>query len=64
MLFPRMSIDVYDRLKKGAHVPIQMLDGLRIVQQMCDALENCWDRGLYHVDLRITNVLVRYWFIS
>lgn len=64
VLFPRMNIDVYDRLTKCPDVPIQMLDGLRVVQQMCDALENCWERGLYHVDLRITNVLVRDWFIS
>lgn len=58
VLFPRMSIDLFDRLTRFPDVPVQMLDGLRIVQHMIDALDNCWTRGLYHVDLRITNVLV------
>jgi len=59
VLFPRMNIDLFDRLERCSEVPVQILDGLRIVQQMTDALENCWIRGLHHVDLRITNVLVR-----
>ena len=58
VLFPRMSNDLFDRLTRRPDDPVQMLDGLRIVQQMIDALDNCWTRGLYHVDLRITNVLV------
>ena len=58
VLLPRMSIDLFDRLEKANDVPVVISDGLRIVQQMADAIGNCWNRGLYHVDLRITNVLV------
>ena len=63
ILFPRMSIDLFDRLESCHDIPVQMLDGLRIVKHMTDALENCWDRGLHHVDLRITNVLVTIFII-
>ncbi|KAJ7342696.1 hypothetical protein OS493_040657 [Desmophyllum pertusum] len=59
VLFPRMSIDLFDRLQPSGHRnAVPMVQGLRIVQQMTDALENCWVRGIHHVDLRITNVLV------
>ena len=58
VLFPRMNIDLFDRLERCPEDPVQFLDGLRIVQQITDALENCWSRGLHHIDLRITNVLV------
>ena len=64
VLFPRMNIDLYDRLQGNQENPIGLLRGLEIVQQMTDALENCWIRGLYHVDLRITNVLVLMMFYS
>ena len=55
MLLPRMRIDLYDRLNRGH---LQFKDGLRIVEQITAAFEDCWDRGLHHVDLRISNVLV------
>ena len=58
VLFPRMNIDLFDRLQSNQENPIGLIRGLRIVQQMTDALENCWIKGIYHVDLRITNVLV------
>ncbi|XP_078380670.1 dual serine/threonine and tyrosine protein kinase-like isoform X2 [Oculina patagonica] len=56
VLFPRMCVDLFDRLQSDN--PIPLVQGLRIVQQMTDALENCWLRGIHHVDLRITNVLL------
>ena len=62
VLFPRMNIDLFDRLQDYQENPIGLLRGLSIVQQMTDALENCWIRGFHHVDLRITNVLVRMSF--
>ena len=58
VLFPRMNIDLFDRLISNQENPIGLIRGLKIVQQMTDALENCWIRGIHHVDLRITNVLV------
>lgn len=58
VLLPRMSIDLFDRLERACDVPVLISDGLRIVRQMADAIRNCWNRGLYHVDLRITNVLL------
>ncbi|XP_015769027.1 PREDICTED: uncharacterized protein LOC107347578 [Acropora digitifera] len=59
VLYPRMQTDLFDRLTKcSKEAPILFHDGLRIVLQMIEALESCWDRGLYHIDLRITNVLV------
>jgi len=64
VLFPRMNTDLFDRLQTGQENPIKLLQGLRIVQQMTDALKNCWTRGIYHVDLRITNVLVLINFYS
>lgn len=64
VLFPRMDEDLFDRLQSGEKNPIGLVQGLRIVQQMTDALENCWIRGIHHVDLRITNVLVLIIFTS
>ena len=64
VLFPRMVVDLFDRLQSGEKNPIGLVQGLRIVQQMTDALENCWIRGIHHVDLRITNVLVLIIFTS
>ena len=64
VLFPRMDRDLYDRLQHNEENPIGLLRGLSIVQQMTDALENCWIRGIHHVDLRITNVLVLISFYS
>lgn len=63
VLFPRMNIDLFDRLQRNQENPIGLVRGLRIVQQMTDALENCWIRGIHHVDLRITNVLVLMIFL-
>lgn len=63
VLFPRMNIDLFDRLQSNQENPIGLVRGLRIVQQMTDALENCWIRGIHHVDLRITNVLVLMIFL-
>ena len=63
MLYPGMHTDLFDRLGKHfKEAPILFHDGLRIVLQMIEALESCWDRGLYHIDLRITNVLVLDYF--
>lgn len=59
-----MDEDLFDRLQSGEKNPIGLVQGLRIVQQMTDALENCWIRGIHHVDLRITNVLVLIIFTS
>ncbi|XP_020621612.1 dual serine/threonine and tyrosine protein kinase-like isoform X2 [Orbicella faveolata] len=58
VLFPRMNTDLFERLQSGQENPIKLVQGLKIVQQMIDALENCWIRGIHHVDLRITNVLL------
>ena len=59
VLYPKMHTDLFDRLvKHSKEAPILFHDGLRIVLQMIEALESCWDRGLHHIDLRITNVLV------
>ena len=64
VLFPKMNIDLFDRLQSYQENPIGLVQGLRIVHQMTDALENCWIRGVNHVDLRITNVLVLMIFYS
>lgn len=59
MLYPKMKTDLFDRLAKHSkEAPILFHDGLRIVEQMIEALESCWDRGIHHIDLRITNILV------
>jgi len=58
VLFPRMNTDLFDLLQSGQENPIKLVQGLEIVLQMIHALDNCWDRGIHHVDLRITNVLV------
>ena len=50
-----MTTDLFESLQSD---PILLPQGLRITQQMADAVENCWDRRIYHVDLRITNILV------
>ena len=50
-------MDLFDRLQSDS--PIPLVECLRIVLSMTDALENCWERGIHHVDLRITNILVR-----
>ena len=50
-----MATDLFKSLQSH---PILLPQGLRITQQMADAVENCWDRRIYHVDLRITNILV------
>ena len=55
VLLPRMRFDLFDRLNGGL---VQFKDGLRIVVQITAAFEDCWERGLHHVDLRISNVLV------
>ena len=55
VLLPRMRIDLFDLLNRDG---IPFRHGLRMVQQITDAFENCWKRGLHHVDLRISNVLV------
>lgn len=63
VLYPGMHTDLFDRLGKHfKEAPILFHDGLRIVLHMIEALESCWDRGLYHIDLRITNVLVLDYF--
>jgi hypothetical protein len=59
-----MNTDLFDRLQSGHENPIVLVQGLRIVQQMTHALENCWIRGIHHVGLRITNVLVLIIFTS
>ena len=64
VLFPRINIDLFDRLQSNQKNPIVLVQGLRIVLQMTHALENCWIRGIHHVDLRITNVLVLMTFYS
>ena len=58
VLFPKMNTDLFNRLQSGQENPIGLVQGLRIVLQMTDALEKCWIKGIHHVDLRITNVLV------
>ena len=58
ILFPKMATDLFDHLQSDHGNPIHMLRRFRIVQQMIDALENCWVRGIHHVDLRMTNILV------
>ena len=55
VLLPRLRIDLFDLLNRDG---IPFRHGLRIVQQITAAFEECWDRGLHHVDLRISNVLV------
>jgi len=64
VLFPRMNTDLFDLLESGQENPIKLVQGLRIVCQMAEALENVWDKGNHHVDLRITNVLVLLIFYS
>ena len=58
VLYPKMSSDLFDRFTGHPDNLILLRDGLRIVQQMIEALESCWDRGLHHIDLRLTNVMV------
>lgn len=60
VLYPKMSSDLFDRFTGHPDNLILLRDGLRIVQQMIEALESCWDRGLHHIDLRLTNVMVDY----
>lgn len=50
-----MATNLFESLQSD---PILLPQGLRITLQMADAVENCWDRRIYHVDLRITNILV------
>ncbi|XP_022785085.1 dual serine/threonine and tyrosine protein kinase-like [Stylophora pistillata] len=57
VLFPKMVTDLFEILQCDK---IQLHQGLRIAQQMADALENCWDRRIYHVDLRTTNILLDF----
>ncbi|XP_022793272.1 dual serine/threonine and tyrosine protein kinase-like isoform X1 [Stylophora pistillata] len=55
VLFPKMATDLFEMLQSDK---IVLNHGLRITQRMADALENCWDRRIYHVDLRTTNILL------
>ena len=56
-----MRIDLFDLLNRDG---IPFRHGLRMVQQITDAFEDCWERGLHHVDLRISNILVDIFCIA
>ena len=61
VLLPRMRIDLFDLLNRDG-IPFRR--GLIIVEQITDAFEHCWERGLHHVDLRISNILVDIFCIA